>query len=177
MDGSIVFASRAKCVLPWGTLAPPGEYDWSHASFGPLESTTQMANWSVQPFMASSWQKVPIVYNVRPCPPELPIPMGIWTSYLTHDSLGPCEPKTQMTHWLVQPFPLPMGDLDPCNTWFLGITRVRNPNGNSVVSGVLKGSLVWLTDRWSDRLTDHAIQSVTMGRMYMRSTAMLRNNA
>jgi len=34
-----------------GTLAPPGEYDWTCASFSPLESTTQTANRSVQPFL------------------------------------------------------------------------------------------------------------------------------
>jgi len=31
------------------TLAPPGEYDWTCASFSPPKSTTQTANWSVQP--------------------------------------------------------------------------------------------------------------------------------
>jgi len=59
-----------------GTLAPPGEYDWTCASFGPLESTTDKANGSVQSFLHSLWQKVPILYNVRPYPPELPLPMG-----------------------------------------------------------------------------------------------------
>ena len=59
-----------------GTLAPPGEYDWICASFGPLESTTQTANRLVKPFLRSSRQKVPILYNGRPCPPELPIQMG-----------------------------------------------------------------------------------------------------
>jgi len=33
-------------------IAPPGEYDWTCASFGPPESTTQTANWSAQPFCA-----------------------------------------------------------------------------------------------------------------------------
>jgi len=35
-----------------GTLAPPGECGWTCASFGPPESTTQTANWSVEPFFA-----------------------------------------------------------------------------------------------------------------------------
>ena len=34
-----------------GILAPPGEYYWKCASFRPPESTTQTANWSVQPFL------------------------------------------------------------------------------------------------------------------------------
>jgi len=59
-----------------GTLAQPGEYDWTCAFFGPLEFTTQMANPSVQPFLHSSRQKVSILYNERPYAPELSLPMG-----------------------------------------------------------------------------------------------------
>jgi len=59
-----------------GTLAPPGEYDWNCASFGPLESTTQTANGSVQLFLHSLRHKVPLLYNGRPYPPELPFPSG-----------------------------------------------------------------------------------------------------
>jgi len=33
-------------------------------------------------------------FSGRPYPPELPLPMGIWTSHVTHDGLGPCEPTT-----------------------------------------------------------------------------------
>jgi len=43
------------------TLAPPGLYDWTCASSGPRESTTRTANWSVQPLLDISWQKVPIL--------------------------------------------------------------------------------------------------------------------
>jgi len=35
-DGNVSFRQ--------GTLAPPGEYDWTCASFGPLESKTDTAN-------------------------------------------------------------------------------------------------------------------------------------
>jgi len=41
-----------------GTLSSPGKYDSTCASFGPPESTTQMANRSVQQFLHSSWQGV-----------------------------------------------------------------------------------------------------------------------
>jgi len=61
-----------------GTLTPPGEYDWTCASFHPLESTTQMADWSAQPFLHSWQQKIPIFYNWRLNPPKLTLPMGIW---------------------------------------------------------------------------------------------------
>jgi len=49
-DGSVVFARWHQCALHGGTLAPPGEYDWICASFGPPESTTQTAFRSVNPF-------------------------------------------------------------------------------------------------------------------------------
>jgi len=41
-----------------GTLASSGEYNSTCVSFGPPESTTQMANRFVQPFLHSSWQGV-----------------------------------------------------------------------------------------------------------------------
>jgi len=77
-----------------GTLAPAGKYDWTCASFNSLESTTDTANGSVQPFLHSLRQKVPILYNGCPCPPELLLPTGIWTSHVTHDAFGPCESTT-----------------------------------------------------------------------------------
>jgi len=40
-----------------GTLAQPGEYDWTYAFFGPPESTTQTANRSVQPFCTTHGRK------------------------------------------------------------------------------------------------------------------------
>jgi len=82
-----------------GTLAPPGEYDWTCASFGPVESTTNTANgWWVQPFLHSLRQKACILYNGRPYPPELPLPMGDWTSHVTHDAFGPCASPQPKRH-------------------------------------------------------------------------------
>jgi len=59
------------------------------------------------------------------------------------------------------------GSGPPSNTWFLGPTRVLNSNGISIGAVVLAG-LTSVTDR----PTDHATQSVTIGRIYVRSTAM-----
>ena len=87
-----------------GTLAPPGEYDWSCASFGPLEFTTETANGSVQPFLHILRQKVPIMYNRRPYPPELPLPMVASGRHVIRDSLGPRESGTQMATWSFQLF-------------------------------------------------------------------------
>ena len=41
---------------------------------------------------------------------------------------------------------------------------------------LLQGSLVWQTDRQIDRPTEHATRSVTIGRIYVHSTAMRPNN-
>ena len=63
----------------------------------------------------------------------------------------------------------------PSNTWFLGPTRVLNPNGSSIVAAVFAG-LTGVAGRQTDRPTDHATRSVTIGRIYVRSTAMRPNN-
>jgi len=60
----------------------------------------------------------------------------------------------------------------PSNTWFLGPIQVHNPNGISIGSAVLQGSLVWP----SNRPPDHDTRSVTIGRIYERRTAMRPNN-
>jgi len=75
------------------SLAPPGEYDWTCASFGPLESTTQIANRSIQPFLHSSRQKVSILYNQRSFSQKLPL-LTVDMDPILHDSLGPSEPTT-----------------------------------------------------------------------------------
>jgi len=81
------------------------------------------------------------------------------------------------------PFPLKIatshtGIWTPSNTWFPGFTQVLNPNGNgnvTLVSSAKTSSavLAGLTSV-TDRPTDHATRSVTIGRIYVRSTASLR---
>jgi len=58
----------------------------------------------------------------------------------------------------------------PSNTWFLGPTRVHIPNDISIGSAII----AWLTIV-TDRQTDHATPSVTIGCIYIR-TAMQPNN-
>ena len=55
------------------------------------------------------------------------------------------------------------------NTWFPGSIRVLNLNGISIGSAVFAG-LTSVTDRPTDRLTDHATGSVTIGCIYAHST-------
>jgi len=93
--------------------------------------------------------------------------------HLTHVFYGPSpQPKRHLNRFnhfctddcrvsvyftLGRPSPsklsLLMGDLDPpFNTWFLGPTRVLNPNGISIGAAVFTGRTS-VTDRQTDRQT------------------------
>jgi len=188
MDGSIVFARWRQYAPHMGTLAPPGKYDWTCACFSQLQFTTQTANRLVQPFLHISRQKVPILYNGRPFPPNLPLLMGDLELHPTHDSLGPSEPTSQTVSRSVQLFlhrwpqslpivyngmlllpsklPLPTGgSRPPSNTQFPGPIRVLNPNDISIGSAVFAGFT-----SVTDRQTDHVTRSVTIDRIYVCST-------
>ena len=69
------------------------------------------------------------------------------------------------------------GNWTPSNTCFHGPTIILNPNGISIGAAVFVG-LTSVTDRQTatDRPTDHAARSVTIGRIYVRSTAMRAND-
>ena len=153
--------------------------------FGPSEFTAQTENRSVQPFLHSSVQSVV----------EMPghvLPLIIAPSHERSGShlmlqVGPPESIIQTTFRSVQPFlhrsrqnvpilynrtslprsklSLPVRGSGPqSNTRFPGSTRVLNPNGISISSAVFAG-LTSVTDR----PTDHATRSVTVGCIYVRS--------
>jgi len=67
------------------------------------------------------------------------------------------------------------GSGPPSNTWFPRPTQVLNPNGSSIGAAVFAG-FTSVTDRQTDRPTDHATRSVRIGRIYLRSTAMRPEN-
>jgi len=68
--------------------------------------------------------------------------------------------------------PFPWGDLDTqSNTWLPGTTRVLSPNGILIAWAIFAG-LTSVTDRQ----TDHATRSATIGCIFIRSTAMQPNN-
>ena len=67
------------------------------------------------------------------------------------------------------------GSQSPSNTWFLGPTRVLNPNCILIGSAVFAG-LTIVTDRQTDRPTDHATRYVTIDRINVRRTAIRPNN-
>ena len=62
-----------------------------HGSLDPPDSASQMAPWSVQLFLHSSPQSVPILYNGPPSPPH------ISCSHLIHGSLGQPQSSTHTT--------------------------------------------------------------------------------
>ena len=186
-------------VLPHeSTLAPPGEYHWTSASFSPPESTTQIANRSAQPFLHSSQQKVPILYNGRPFPPKFPLPMGRSgppSNTWFHGSIQAKKTKwhlNRFSHFCTDdrsvpiPYngmplspsklPLPTGDLDPhLIRGSLGPPQALNPSGISISSAVF-AELTSVTDRQTDRPTHHTAQSVTTGCIYINTTPMPPNN-
>jgi len=87
MDGISIFAAQHQCA-PHRT----------HGSLEPTDSAPQTASWSVQPFLHTSWQKVPILYNGTPLSPsKLPLRMGGPGPHLMHASLGPRKSTTQTT--------------------------------------------------------------------------------
>jgi len=54
------------------------------------------------------------------------------------------------------------GSGPPSNTWFIGHTRVLNPNGISIGAAMFAGFTCV-----TDRPTNHATRSVTVGRIYL----------
>jgi len=122
----------------------------------------------------------------RPSPSKVPLPIGdldpiyyIWfpwpTRMLTQTAsrsiksfLGIDNRRVSLYFTMERPFPpsklaLPMGDLDPSNTWFPGPTRVLNPNGISIGSAVF-AELTSVTDP-----TDRPHYSVGNNRPHLRT--------
>jgi len=185
-------------------MCPPVWAHWRHlANTIELMPTTQTANRSVQQFLHSSQQKVRILYNGHPYPPELALPMGDLDSHLTHDGLGPCEPRTQTAPRLLKPYLhrwpqstrqyilqwfacqnclFPWRDLNSMwgpDTWFIGPTWVLNFNSNSITSAVfadLTSVIDWQSDTQTNRPRYSAGNNSVIGHMYVHRTAMWHNS-
>ena len=83
-----------------------------HGTLGPPNSTSQMASQLVQPFLHSTWQRVPILYNRSPLLPLKIAPLrGDLNPHLIHGSLGLPKSISQMASWSVEPF------LDSSRSW------------------------------------------------------------
>ena len=110
----------------------------------------------------------PILYNGRPFPPKLPLPVGRSGPHKIRDSWASCSPqakrhldrfcsfctddrKVSLYFTMGRPFaprncPFPWGSGPPSNTWFSGPTGVLSPNYISSGSAVFAG-LTSVTDR------------------------------
>ena len=74
--------------------------------------------------------------------------------------------------------PLPMGDLGShVIHGALGLPESSTEMATRSLQPFLQSSIVWQTDRPTDRPIDHAIWPVTKACMYVCTTAMRRNNA
>jgi len=114
--GSTVFAQMtAKCpyTLQWDAPSPSKLFlsmgdlqpHLIHDFLGPPEPITQMASWSVQPFLHRWPQSVPILCNGTPLPPQnCPFPWGDLDSHLIHGSLGQSKSSTQTASRSLLPF-------------------------------------------------------------------------
>jgi len=164
------------------SLATPGEYDWTCASLGPPESTTQTANRSGKPFSYNSRQctvgHIGAIWRIRLNLCTL-VPLANTIELMLLSVHPSAQPKRQIDHFsrfctddrrvslyctMGHPFPssklpLAMGDFDPRL-----IHGSLSPHKSStqmscrLVQPFLQGSLVWQTNR----PTDHATRSVTI---------------
>jgi len=79
---------------PMWTLAPPGEYDWTCASFGHPSPQPKRQIHRFSHFCTAHGRKSLYFTMGDHLPTNCPFSSGIWT-HLTHDSLGHSEPTTQ----------------------------------------------------------------------------------
>jgi len=138
-----------------------------------------------------------MLYNGRLFPPKLhhfPPPQKYpfirdLAPRLIHGSLGPAESTTQMASQFLHSSrhsvpilhngstllppncPFTCGCRSPFTTWFIGPTRLHNPNSISISS---QPFLQMVTDRLIDRQT--TTLSITIGCIYIHSTAMRPSN-
>jgi len=135
-------------------VAPPGKYNGTFASFDPSESTTQMANRSVQQFLHSSLQSVigHIYTTLR---------IQLWTWAHWRNLANMIELLLHCIHWSPQTkrevyrfnrfctshgitwepvsakiAPSHGGSEPWSNTWFVGLISAHNTNGISIGSAI-----------------------------------------
>jgi len=164
------------------TLAPPGEYNWTCASFGLPQSTTQTANRSVQPFLHRSRKivvgQIGATWWIRL---NLCILRSTWVHNQDRKSIGSAvfAQLTTESAYTLQLAPLSTR-IAPSHEgiwtpWFLGPTPVLNANGISIASCVFVG-LSSAADWQTDRETDRPRYSIGNNRPHVL-TAIWRNSA
>jgi len=146
-------------VLPQGHIGVTWRIRLNLCILRPTRVHNRNGKWIGLAVLHSLRQKVPILYNGRSYPSELPLPMedldipcDTWCfrPMPAHNPNGTSIGSAvfaQMTaeclyclQWFTC-FPLKIahshvGIWTSCNTWFIEPTRVRNANGNLIVSAV-----------------------------------------
>jgi len=173
-------------------MCPPMRAHWRHLA-NTIELVLPWTNPSPQPKRhLNQFSRFCTVYlsvirdaGACPSPSKLPLLMGDLNPHLIRGSLSPPDSASQAASQSVQPFsfctahsrmslyftvhtvdtpstklPLQMQRSgSPPNTWFLGRTKSSTQTASRSVHPFLQGSLLWQTDRQ----TDHATRSVTIG--------------
>jgi len=111
-----------------------------------------------------------------PFPKNCHYPWGISTPYNTIPWARFCTGDCRVSLYFTMgcPFPLKIatshgGCGPPSNTWFLGPNRVLNLNGILIGSAILQGSLVWQTDRQTEKASDKPCYSVGNNRTHLHT--------
>jgi len=160
----------------WRRLANTIElvHPWAHLSLQPKREMDRFSRF------CTAYSRKCLYFTIgAPVRQNCPFLWGIWTSRVTHDAFGRCEPTTQMTPRLVQP---------SLHRWLWNVFILCNglpvspsilafpmlASGPHVIRGslgppesgmqtatwsfqpLLQGSLVWYTDRATERPTNHA---------------------
>jgi len=173
-----------------GTLAAPGKYDWTCASFGPPSLTPKWQIDRFNHFCTSHGRKSLYLTMGDPVPQNSPFSWGIWTSSnswflgpvrvhnpndITIGSAVFAQVTTECPYTLqgAAHYPLKIAPSHRVsgphsNTWFPG--QSKSPTQTASV-GVSIGSAVFAgLTTVTDRPTDHTTQSVTIDHIYVRST-------
>jgi len=159
MDGSIVFARWRQCALPWGHIGATWQIQLNLCFLRPTRVHNPNGKSIGLAIFAQLTAESPYTLQCTPLSPKWPLFTGDLKPQPTHDSMSPSKPINQTASWSVQPFlhrrlqsvpilynmmlllpsklPLAIRRWGPqSNTWFLGPTRVLNPNGISIASAI-----------------------------------------
>jgi len=90
-------------VLPQGHIGATWRIRLNFCILRPTRVHNRNGKWIGLAVFAQLTTESAYTLQWAPYPPELPIPMGIWTSHVTRDAFGPCEPTTQTAPRSVQP--------------------------------------------------------------------------
>jgi len=158
-----------KIALLHGDLDPHLIHGFRFLS--PSEPITQMASRSVESFLQCSWHTtIPNTWFLGCIRVLNPTGISIGSAIFA-ELMAVCRRACPGMSLAIKTAHSYGAIWTSSNTWFLGRTESSNPNGISIGSAVFAG-LTTVTDR----LTDHTTRSVTIGRIYIRSTGIPHNN-